>query len=36
MSEPAIPILVIRGLRVILDTDLAPRYGVKTKFSIKR
>ena len=31
MSEPAIPLLVIRGQRVILDADLASLYGVKTK-----
>ena len=31
MSDPTVPILLIRGQRVILDTDLAPLYGVLTK-----
>lgn len=31
MSEPAVPILLIRGQRVILDADLAQLYGVETK-----
>ena len=31
MSEPAVPILVIRGQRVILDADLAHLYGVRTR-----
>ena len=31
MPEPAIPILVIRDQRVILDADLARLYGVPTK-----
>ena len=30
MSEPTIPILVIRDQRVILDSDLARLYGVRT------
>ncbi len=31
MSEPAIPILVLRGVRVMLDVDVARIYGVPTK-----